>query len=59
MNLTLLLTSYMTFPMQGIVFGFHFTEVQDEEFENMQNNKKKKNFIVKNVTVMNWHFRKE
>lgn len=45
--------------MQGILFGFHFTEVQNEEFESMQNNKKKKNFIVKNVTVMNWHFRKE
>lgn len=47
MSLTLLLTSYTTFLMWYILFGFHFTEVQNEEFENMR--KRTNNSIVKHV----------
>ena len=34
--------------MQSILFGFHFIEVKDEEFESIQNNNNN-NSIVKNV----------
>lgn len=37
----------MTYPMLCILFGFLVTEVQNEEFESMQ--ERINNFIVKNV----------